>query len=199
MSRARVDLDANLKLIMKDVGKMLKKHSFKQTFGAELPAVGDYLCEICQNILGSPFGIVFSSSSFPGKSLCNIFMEKGLMLGFGKPVILFVDNKANIPTDFNRDYVVRYDKRNYLRTFEKAIEKIKKLPKYYYNIVGECALDAHDYEKAGKYFKEAYLISGSDPSKKIKKLIKILKSKKLNVEGFKKRLFDDINAFSKSM
>jgi hypothetical protein len=57
-------------------------------------------------------------------------MEKGLMIGFGKPVILFIDDRSNLPSDFNRNFVVSYKSKNYLEKFEKLVEKIKGLANY---------------------------------------------------------------------
>lgn len=81
------------------------------------------------------------------------------MQGFGKPVILFVDKKRNLPSDYIRHYAVFYNSRDYLSKYRSLLEDILRLPEDMYEELGQLAFRARDYEKATKYYQEAYLIS----------------------------------------
>lgn len=197
ISRSIKDSDKDLVTVMKNVFGILKKHKFRYVVGAELRSVGDYFCSICSHILGFSFGIAFFSIKFPVPSLCNIFMEKGLMNGFGRPVILFIDELSNLPSDFKREYVIAYNEKNYLKNFEKLIVKLKNIYVYYRDL-GDIAFSAGDFEKAARYYKEAWLIGGKGVvCKKVKDLIKKLKNGNINIDMIKKRTLDDLIAFKK--
>lgn len=187
-----IDVNENIKSI-------LDCYDFKNIEGSNVIDYGDYLCSICKNILGTSFGIAISSNNVKKSTLCNIFWEYGLMNGFGKPVILIIDNKSNLPSDFNRTFTIFYRNRNYLDNFKKLIEQIMKL-KRLYHISYEIALGPGDYEKAGWYLKEAYLISEDrEILKELEDLIKLIQGNKKIPYGFKKRLYEDLNMFVKSI
>ena len=86
------------------------------------------------------------------------------------------------------------------KKFKKLLKRLKERRSYYSNILGDIALDAEDYEKAGRYFKEAYLIEeNQEDMVKIEKLIETLK-KDTNIHpGFKERLYKSLLAFKKGV
>ena len=194
MSAKQMGKDLNV--IKKKVFSELKKSGFKVVIGAELAGIGDYFCDICQHIIGCPFGIVFFDYDMRPSTLCNIFTEKGLMQGFGKPVIIFVNKLSNLPSDFSRDFVVSYENKKYIQKFRKIIKKIKSLQKYYFDI-GDIALDAGDFEKTSRYYKQAYLIGGVDRKNKIKNFIDSLNNDNIQSKGMKERILDDLKSFYK--
>jgi len=186
--------DKKLKKVIGEVDSILKKNGFKCFYGADSASIGDYFCDICSNILSSAFGVAFSSIDTPILSLCNIFMEKGLMHGFGKPVVLFIDHLNNLPSDFKREYIIVYKDRDYLKKFIKII-KIFKSAQNYYHKLGDIALKAEDYERAARYYKDAYLMGAKKTNKKINNLIFLLRRDNNNSLSIKSRLLNDLNTF----
>ncbi len=185
-----------LKKIINEIKKILDKYSFKSIEGSKIVDYGDFLCSICKNILGCSFGIAISSLDIPQPTLCNIFWEKGLMEGFGKPVILFVDDEKNLPSDFTRTFSVFLNHKDPMSKFEKLLKKFIEMQDFYSNFLGDRALEVGDYEKAGRYYQEAYLL-GKDPAnmKKIENLFKILKEIPDDYKGLKSRLQDNLSIF----
>lgn len=178
----------------------LKKAGFKPIEGASLVDYGDFVCSICKSILSCPFGIAFAGKGVPDKTLCNIFWEIGLMQGFGKVVLLVADEALNLPSDFNRTFIILYNQINYVEKFRKSIQKLKDLPRYYMKVLAPIALDALDYEKAQKYYQDAYLFSANrrclSELEKIKKSISGGKKSK-QLDGMSARVANQIDAFIK--
>lgn len=184
--------------IIENIKSVLTKHSLKYIEGTMLVDYGDYLCSICRHILGCTFGIAIASIDIPRPTLCNIFWEMGLMEGFGKPVVLFLDKSINLPSDFTRTFAIFFDRRNYSRKFSSLLRKLKERRSYYSDVLGDVALRVGDYEKAGKYFQEAYLIGErSEDIRKIEQLIETLERDKKIHPGFKRRLHQNLLAFKK--
>jgi len=106
-----------------------------------------------------------------------------------------------LPSDFTRTFAIFFNKRNYVAEFESLLKKIKELPKYYSDMLGDLAFDAADYEKASKYYQEAYLLSeSSEHLSKINKLIQTVSA--LNEERAKalgKRLLENLRVFEKGV
>ena len=198
MSSSEKKTTPELQQIIENIKSTLDKHSLKYIEGATVIDYGDYLCSICKRILGCTFGIAISSVDVPIPALCNIFWEKGLMEGFGKPVILFLDKSINLPSDFTRSFTIFFDRSNYLKKFSDLLQKLKERRKYYSDVLGDIALQVGDYEKAGRYFQEAYLIEENpEDMKKIKQLIKTLEKDTNIHQGFKERLHKSLLAFKK--
>ncbi len=198
MSPSKEKTTPELQKVIENIKSVLRKHSLEYIEGATLIDYGDYLCSICKHILGCVFGIAISSIDIPQPTLCNIFWEKGLMEGFGKPVVLLLDRTINLPSDFTRTFTVFFDSSNYARKFSELLGKLKQRRKYYSDILGDVALQVGDYEKAGKYFQEAYLTGKkSEDMRKIEQLIRRLERDKDIHPGFKRRLHQNLLAFKK--
>jgi len=200
MSPSKKKTTPELKEVIENIKSALEQHSLKYIEGSAIIDYGDYLCSICRRILGCTFGIAISSIDISKPTLCNIFWEKGLMEGFGKPVVLFLDKNINLPSDFTRTFTIFFDRKNYLRKFSDLLQTLKELRKHYSDVLGDIALRAGDYEKAGKYYQEAYLIEENpEDMKKIGQLIKTL-GKAANIpSGFKERLHQSLLAFKKGI
>jgi len=122
------------------------------------------------------------------------------MQGFGKPVVLLLDGSTSLPSDFARNFAIFFNRGGYLRKFHALLGKIKQLRDHYSNVLGDIALEAGDYEKAGRYFQEAYLI-GEKPEdmKKIDQLIETLRTTSNIHPGFEQRLHQNLLAFKKGI
>lgn len=200
MSPSEKKTTSELQEVIKNIKFTLAKHSLKYIEGSKIVDYGDYLCSICKHILGCTFGIAISSIDISKPTLCNIFWEKGLMEGFGKPVILFLDENINLPSDFARTFTIFFDRKDYLKKFSDLLQKLKERRKYYSDILGDIALRAGDYEKAGRYFQEAYLIEEKpEDMKKIEQLIRALERAANIPPGFKERLHQSLLAFKKGI
>jgi len=196
MSPSRKKTTPELQEIIENIKSTLDKHSLKYIEGSTIIDYGDYLCSICKHILGCTFGIAISGIDVSKPTLCNIFWEKGLMEGFGKPVVLFLDSNINLPSDFTRTFTIFFDHKNYLEQFSDLLQKLKERRRYYSNVLGDIALQVGDYEKAARYFQEAYLI-GEKPldMEKIEQLIETLEKTTNIPSGFKERLHQSLLAF----
>jgi hypothetical protein len=186
----------SLERTLDNIISILEAYPLKFKKGAEIVDYGDYLCSICKTIQGCPFGIAIASSDIPRDALCNVFWEMGLMQGFGKPVILFVDEKKSLPSDFVRNFTIFLDKTEHQKKFKELLRSINEREEYYSDTLGDTAFGAGDYEKAGRYYKEAYLISASNNAfQKVDQLVTTLKDASDIPTGFKKRLLEDLTTF----
>lgn len=200
MSPSKNNTTPKLQGIMQHIKSALDQHSLKYIEGATIIDYGDYLCSICRHILGCTFGIAISSDDMPRPTLCNIFWEMGIMQGFGKPVVLLLDGSTSLPSDFVRNFAIFCNRSDYIRKFHALLRKVEELREHYSNVLGDIALEAGDYEKAGKYFQEAYLI-GEKPKdmKKIDQLVETLRTTTNIPPGFKQRLYQNLSAFKKGV
>lgn len=200
MSPSKEKTTPELQKVIEDIKSTLVANSLYYIEGATVIDYGDYLCSICKHILGCALGIAISSTDIPKPTLCNIFWEKGLMEGFGKPVVLFLDRDINLPSDFTRTFTIFFDRNDYLEKFSNLIRKLKERRPYYSDVLGNLALQAGDYEKAGRYFQEAYLIEENpEDMEKISQLIKTLEKTTDIPPGFKERLHQSLSAFKKGI
>ncbi len=200
MSPSRKKTTPELQEVIENIKSTLNKHSLKYIEGSTIIDYGDYLCSICKYILGCTFGVAVSSIDISKSTLCNIFWEKGLMEGFGKPVVLLLDKNRNLPSDFVRTFTIFFDRKDYLKKFSGLIQRLKERRKYYSDVLGDIAFQSGDYEKAGRYFQEAYLIEENpEDMKKIEQLVKTLEKTTNIPPGFKKRLHQNLLAFKKGI
>jgi hypothetical protein len=187
-----------VKPVISQILPTLKKNNFSYIEGAKLVEYGDFVCSICRQIQGAAFGIAISGGNFPASSLCNIFWEKGLMQGFGKPVILFLDESINLPSDFVRSYAIFLNTKNWNTKFDSLLKNIKRLPDKFLNVTGDIAFEAGDYERASKYYMDAYLIDESGGAlKRIEEIMRLLKDPPSGENGLRRRLFQTLQAFVK--
>jgi hypothetical protein len=186
--------------VLKEVNISLSKNGFVPLEGAKIVEYGDYFCSICRNLQSCAFGIALVNEDIPIRTVANIFVEAGLMQGFGKPVILLIDRKTNLPSDYIRTFVVYSNKKNYMSKFMELMKRIMDLEHYYSDQLGHFALRAGDYEKACKYYQEAFLIGANRSTlDKIREIISELKSQKDIPDSYKKRLVESAEHFCKAV
>jgi tetratricopeptide (TPR) repeat protein len=185
-----------VKDVIEKINDRLSAIKYKIIDGAKLIRHGDYFCSICETAQGCALGIAITYEGLPIKTISNIYLETGIMQGFGKPVILFVDKKKSLPSDYIRHYAIYFNKSDYLKNYISLLDDIIKLPERLYKYVGDYALNAGDYEKAAKYYQEAYLIN---PKKEIKTNLETIVLKLENNKGipvtYKERLIKNIRYF----
>jgi tetratricopeptide (TPR) repeat protein len=147
-------------------------------------------------VQGCALGIAMVYDDLPVRTISSIYLETGLMQGFGKPVILFVDKRKNLSSDYIRHYAIFFKSKDYLPKYRSLLGDIGKLPEDVYEEVARLALKAGDYEKAAKYYQEAYLIG---PKHKILITLQSMAStldKSTDIpRAYKQRLFENIEHF----
>jgi len=187
--------DASKRVLGKII-QVLSDRDYKIIEGSKLVRHGDYFCSICRNTQGCAFGIAMVYDGLPISTISNVYLETGIMQGFGKPVILVVDKRKNLASDYIRHYAVFYNYKNYLSKYGSLLDDIAKLPEDFYVHVGQIALKAQDYEKAAKYYQEAYLI---DPKPQTLAIIKSISSLLEETKGippaYKQRLLDQLSLY----
>lgn len=183
------------KQVLGSIHKVLTGLDYKIIDGSGIVAYGDYFCSICTYLQACPFGIVVAGEDMNMSTLANIFVEAGIMQGFGKPVVMFVETKENLPSDFIRHFEVFYNSRGYSSKFKGLLNQIGNLEDFYSRLLADPAYKAGDYEKAVKYYEEAYLIGAKQETlQKLEDLISNLKSKRIP-KGYKTRLLDGVSLF----
>lgn len=174
----------------------LSKLGFISIEGASIVRHGDYLCSICQEIQSCAFGVAVASEDMRVGTLGNIYMEAGLMLGLGKQVILFVDKRKNLPSDFIRDFCVHYKSKDYLSKYRELLSDINNRIPIYFQYLARYAARGKDYEKAFRYHEGAYLINGDEHRlQDLETLMSELSIDETIPDGFKKRLLEKAEFF----
>ena len=138
------------KIVLRNIIGGLSDLGYQIIEGSKIARHGDYFCSICQDTQGCAFGVAIVHDGLPVSTIGNIYLETGIMQGFGKPVILFVEKRKNLPSDYARHYAVFYNSRDYLSRYRSLLKDIVKLPENVYELVGQFAFQARDYEKAAK-------------------------------------------------
>ncbi len=187
---------AGVRIVLREVIGALSDLSYNIVEGSKIRRHGDYFCAICQNTQGCAMGVSFVYDGLPVGTIGNIYLETGLMQGFGKPVILLVDKRKTLPSDYARHYAIFFNSKDYLSKYKSLLEDIAKLPEEMYEHLGQVALSAEDYEKAAKYYQEAYLISPKqDTLVALKSIVSTLEKAKDIPREYKQRLLDSILYF----
>lgn len=187
---------ADSKIVLSNIIKGLAGLNYSIIEGSKIVRHGDYFCSICQDLQGCAFGVAIVYDGLPVSTISNIYLETGIMQGFGKPIILLVDRKKNLPSDYIRHYAVFYNSKEYLSRYRSVLEDISQLPENVYEYVGQFAFKAKDFEKSAKYYQEAYLIN---PKPKTLGKIKSIASELEKATGiptaYKQRLLENIQYF----
>lgn len=191
----RYQTDAT-KIVLRNIIKGLSDLSYEIMEGSAIVRHGDYFCSICQATQGCGLGVAMVHDGLPVGTISNIYLETGIMQGFGKPVILFVDKKKNLPSDYIRHYAVFYNSRDHLSRYKSLLEDIAKLPENVYEHVGQFAFKVRDYEKAAKYYKEAYLINPKQETlANLESIASALEKARGIPRAYKQRLLENIQYF----
>lgn len=194
------DPSEKLLKIRSTINKTCSSLSFDVITAEDIAGGADFLCKICKTIRSVSFGLSLYLKEFDINAISNIFLETGLMLGFGKPVYLIMEKGQKIPSDFSRTDCILFNSMNDLSSkLRQKVEGLLGLPKKYFNTVGDIALEVKDYEKAARYYTEAILISkDKNAESKLKSILSILERKK-GKTGLEMRLKQDVDVFLRLM
>ena len=140
-------------------------------------------------------GIGFYHPGVPSDTLSNIFWEMGVIQGWGRPILLIANKKDDLPSDFARDFCIFFENApRYIRKFKELVESFKQREQYLDTLADEAILRA-DYEKAFRYYQDAFLISGNRQIvTKIRKLKNIINSRRIPTD-LKTRLTNIIGSY----
>lgn len=118
------------------------------------------------------------------------------MQGWGRPVLLIANRKEDLPSDFVHEFCIFYENnRQYIGKFRELVQSFKEREQYYINDLADVAIQTADYEKAIKYYQEAFLVSGNRQIiNKIRRLEETIKAKRIPQE-LKTRLIGIIRNF----
>jgi hypothetical protein len=164
MAPSRSKRTDELQTVISRISSALRQMGLSPLDGSSLIDLGDTVCNICSTMQGCSMGIGFFNPQVPADALSNIFWEMGTLQGWGRPVLLVANKKADLPSDFTRDFCIFYEtNRQYRRDFSELVQRIKEREQYYINVLAGEAIQTGDYEKAIKYYQEAFLISGKRP------------------------------------
>lgn len=103
---------------------------------SEFPGTGVKLCKICKFILASDFGIAALTPINP-----NVFMDVGMFLGLGKPILYLVNpdrcQPKNLPFDISHKIVIEHTSRQELsnvlqREIPFFLQKVKLYSEFQY-------------------------------------------------------------------
>ena len=114
------------KTVIKNIIACLKLGKYEVIDGSTLTKHGDYFCSICQCAQGCAIGVALVYDGLNVGTIGNIYLETGIMQSFGKPVILYVDKKINLPSDYIRNYAIFYGLKNYITKTNNLLSDIKK-------------------------------------------------------------------------
>jgi len=182
--------------VLSDVFGVLSRIGYRKVEGSRIVRHGDYFCSICQMIQGCAFGVAMVHDGLPVGTISNIYLETGMMQGFGKPVVLLVDRKRNLPSDYIRHYTIVFSSRSYLAKCRSLLNDIIKLPDTVYEHIGGFALRAKDYEKAAKYYQEAFLIRPKrETLNKLESISSALETARGIPGAYKQRLLENLQYF----
>ena len=196
MTPSKTKRNIALKTVISRVSSAVRRKGLSPLDGCTVIDLGDTLCNICSTMQGCAMGIGFFHPEVPADALSNIFWEMGMLQGWGRPVLLVATKKEDLPSDFTRDFCIFYETNpQYIKNFSELVQSIKEREQYYINILAGEAIQTADYEKAIKYYQEAFLISGNRQIlSKMRKLIKIIKPRHISLD-LKIRLISVINSF----
>jgi len=82
---------------------------------SELPGTGIKFCKVCKLILASDFGI---AALTPINA--NVFMEVGMLMGVGKPILYLLNpnmcKSKDLPFDISHEIVIEHTSQNQLNS-----------------------------------------------------------------------------------
>lgn len=198
MTPSKTKRNDALKRVISRISSELKRQGFNSLDGCSLVELGGTVCKICSTIQGCAIGIGFYHPDIPVDAVSNIFWEMGMLQGWGRPALLVANKKENLPSDFTGESCIFYEDDNrYISKFRDLVTGFKGRENYYVDILAGQAIRTADYEKAIKYYQEAYLISGNRQIlNKMRKLKEDLEARRVPIK-LRTRLINAINSFQK--
>ncbi len=95
------------------ITRRLKSPTANLLDASELPGTGIKFCKVCKLILASDFGI---AALTPINA--NVFMEVGMLMGVGKPILYLVNpnmcKSKDLPFDISHEIVIEHTSQNQL-------------------------------------------------------------------------------------
>lgn len=161
MTPSKAKRNDALKRVISRISSELQRQGFDFLDGCSLIGLGGTVCKICSTMQGCAIGIGFYSPDIQVDAVSNIFWEMGMLQGWGRPALLVATKRGDLPTDFTEESCIFYEDNNrYIGKFRDLLTGFKGREKYYVDKLADEAVKSADYEKAIKYYQEAYLISG---------------------------------------
>jgi len=196
MTPSRSKRSTELNRVISRVSSALKRKNITPLDGCTLLDIGDTVCSICSTMQGCAIGIGFYNPQIFTDALSNIFWEMGMVQGWGRPVLLVANKKVDLPSDFTRDRCFFYETDpHYIKNLTGIVQLIKDRDQYYVDTLANEAIQTADYERALKYYQEAFLISGRRQIlSKIRKLRTIIGPRHIP-RDLKARLISEIGGF----
>lgn len=200
MTPSKTKRNEVLRRVISRISSELKRQGLNSLDGCSLVELGDTVCNICYTMQGCAIGIGFYHPDMPVDALSNIFWEMGMLQGWGRPVLIVATKREDLPSDFTRDFCIFYENNNrYIGKFKELVTRFKEREKYYVEMLADEAIKTADYEKAIKYYQEAYLISGNKQIvNKMRKLKKDLAERRVPIR-LRNRLINTIDSFQKDV
>ena len=97
------------------ITRCLKSPTANLLDASELPGTGVKFCKVCKLILASDFGI---AALTPINA--NVFMEVGMLMGVGKPILYLLNpnmcKSKDLPFDISHEIVIEYTSQNQLNS-----------------------------------------------------------------------------------
>ncbi|MDG6249835.1 hypothetical protein [Methanocalculus sp.] len=153
---------------------------------------GDNYCKICKLILSSAFGIAVITKDTKERSLKNIYLEIGLMIAYGKEVIIITNDRQSLASDLlgkgNLEYLDFIDMQKKLKSW---LENFYKESSYYTDIA-EIYFQDSDYEYSFEFYKKAIMYGDDTAIRNLKDNFGRDQLKKLKISN---RLQTEINKF----
>jgi hypothetical protein len=200
MTPSKTKRNDALKRVISRISSELQRQGFDFLDGCSLVELGGTVCKICSTMQGCAIGIGFYHPDIQADAVSNIFWEMGMLQGWGRPALLVATKKEDLPSDFTGESCIFYEDNNrYISKFRDLLTGFKEREKYYVEILADEAIRTADYEKAIKYYQEAYLISGNRQIlNKMRRLKKDLEARRLPIK-LRKRLINTIDTFQKDV
>lgn len=150
--------------IRSELSKIFNSNNFNLTDAMSVIRTGNLYCNICERILSSAFGIALITNNTPKDALRNIFLEIGLMVAFGKEVIILTDDRKNIPSDLEGILVFIFkDDIELKNCIENWIKDIPHKINFWCRLI-DIWIDDKDYEKAYAYLRKAIMYGDFEKS-----------------------------------
>ncbi len=196
MTPSKSKRSIELKRVISRISSELRRQKFTPLDGCSLVDLGDTVCKTCSTMQGCAMGIGFYHPDVPADALSNIFWEMGITQGWGRPVLLIANKKDDLPSDFTRGFSIFFENSHqYIKKFKELLESFRQREQYYIDTLADEAILTADYEKAFKYYQDAFLISGNRQIiTKIRKLKDIINSRRIP-RDFKTRLTNIIASY----
>ena len=199
MTPSKAKRNNELKIVIRRISTELKRQGFDYVDGCSLVELGGAVCKICYTMQGCAIGIGFYHPDIQIDAVSNIFWEMGMLQGWGRPALLVATKKEDLPSDFTGEFCIFYEDNNrYIRKFKDLIIAFQDRENYYADMLADEAIKTADYEKAIKYYQEAYLISGNRQIlNRMRKLKESIEERRVPIK-LRKRLVNAIDSFEKA-